>query len=224
MSVGAWSSPLFGVGGGHDDRAETILAALLSELGDGAQAKEDGSQVHAEMVPIARALASADSVIDLRVNQWFPEAMTIMVERWEAILGIVASTNDSLLTRQSRIGSRLLGWYNAQAGSISAIVDSAFGSWDTNLIFSDATTAVMHWPNTAEPTEWYSTVANVVIEFIRPVGATDEEVDSRINVLSDALEESLPAWAKYTITETYAGSVTWFLVGESRLGYAALGE
>lgn len=222
MSVGSWAGPLFGIGGGHDDRAETILSALFSELGEGAQSKEDGSQVHAEMVPIARALSAADSVIDLRVNQWFPAAMTVMVERWEAILGIVASTNDTLLTRQSRIGARLLNWYDAKSGSIASIVEAAFGSWTTNIIFNNVADAVKHWPDTGEPTEWYSTVANVVVEYVRPLGVTDADVESRINVLSDALEEPLPAWATYTLTETIDGSVTWFLVEESRLGYAAL--
>lgn len=224
MSIGSWSSPLLGIGGGHDERCETVYDALLAEWGRGAFATADTTSQGSEAVATARLLAAADSLVDLRLAQSDPVTMTVAVESWERVLGLVPGSADTDYTRRCRIASRISGYFSALAGAVSSIAENSFSPWTVQLHFNSTATAKVLWPAGTHTTDddWYSTVALVCVEYLRPATASDADVETRRQTCADALEEYLPAWAVYSLSETPDGSTYGFRVGVSRLGYTAL--
>ena len=207
MSVGSWTSPLFGVGGGHDERGKTIYQALKSELGDGALSDSTSSAVEADTIATTRLLMRADAWIRRRLNQWYPETMGYMLDRWEAILGIVPRRGDTRAQRILRIAPRMCVGRGALSGAISQIAISSFSPWATNVRYMPLALATASWPGgtPSAPTSWTSDVAHIVVEYIRPAGATDDDAQSRRDACYAALDDALPAWATFDMSETQEG-------------------
>jgi len=224
MSVGSWTSPLFGVGGGHDERAEWIYQALKAEMGEGALSDSSTSVTEADLVATARLLARADAWIRLRINQWYPDSMSVMMDRWEAIFGIVPGNNDTRYQRALRLAPKMcMSCRNGLSGSISQIATTAFQPWVTNVRYVPLASATASWPGgvPAAPTEWTSSVANVCVEYIRPAAATDADVKIRRDACISALDDAIPAWATFCLSETREGYTFGFYLDMPNLDLAA---
>jgi uncharacterized protein YmfQ (DUF2313 family) len=224
MAFGTWRSPFPRQFGANSTRRITkIYDSIKSELGT-ALATEPGTLADAENVAAARLLSLADRAIDRRVIQGSdPRKLTEpRLSRWEAILGITASVNDSDQIRRNRVAARLLAYYSGGSGSISRMITEAFAPWTAVAHYNDAATAVMHWPVTSEPTAWTSSVANITIEYVRPAGATDDDARGRVDAARASLDEYLPAWCTFNFHETAEGGTYGFRVGVSKLGLAVL--
>ncbi len=226
MAFGTWRCPFPRPFGGNSvSRVSRIHDALISNVGD-AMTTEQGTIAGGELVASARLLSLADRAIDRRVRQGQDprKCSDPLLARWESILGIGASVNDSDNARRARVAARLLTNYGAGAGELSRIAATAFGSWTTAIHYNDATSAAMLWPGSTPsvPGSWYSTVALITVEYIRPMAATDDEARAKCGACADAFNEFLPAWTTFFFSETYSGDAYGFLVETSRLGFAAL--
>jgi hypothetical protein len=233
-AIGTWEAPLpLRLGGASNERVRKIFDLLRANMGSAFSSDEVTPAANvAEDIAAARLLAWADRFVDLRINQWDPHKTTVMIERWEAILGVVPTQTDTDFERRIRIAARLLGRFSGTYSAILQIATESFAPWAVAIHTNTAASAVAWWPGgspISDPlwaswgvTSWYSTILNVCVEYKRPIAATDAEVETRRQACLASLDEHLPAYCTYNVSETLDGSDFGFRIGESRLGYAAL--
>jgi hypothetical protein len=204
MGTFGWKSPFplrFG-GDGHK-AVEDAYTAIRANLGDG-MTDDESSATMAEIKAAARALAIADRAIDRYVSQGDPSKLTQTLERWESILAITPSVNDSPAARRRAVSARLTSNFSGTAIDLSRLAAEAFAPWDTQLRFNTLAEAIAFWPggtpNVLLP--WYSTVCLICVEYFRPAYASDADCESRRAACMSALEEHAPAWSILTITQT----------------------
>ncbi|MFA4900979.1 MAG: hypothetical protein WC563_15780 [Brevundimonas sp.] len=206
---------------------------IHANMGD-AITQASSSVADVENKAAAREIATADRAIERRIVQEDPLKLTEpMLSRREAIMGISASINDSMQVRRARVAARELASYSGGSGSISTIVETSFSPWTAMAHFwpapdpANPASAKALWLGSTpagSATDWYSTVALITIEYIRPANGTDEEAQAKADACRAALDEYLPAWTTFCFSETYEGDAFGFYVGVSRLGFAALSE
>lgn len=199
---------------------------LRANMGDALSSDETTPAANvAEDMAAARLLAWADRFTDLRVNQWYPRKVSVMLERWEAILGVIPTQTDTEYDRRQRIASRLLGTFEATQEAIQRICDDAFYPWTVTLRVVDYADAESHYPGYSyvAATPWYSTILRITVEYERPLTASDEETNKRIEVCTASLDEHLPAYTTFNFSETFTGYTYGFTVGVSSIGSAAIG-
>lgn len=228
MAFGTWRSPFpRRFGGGSTKRMTEIFDTIQENLGD-AFAHEQTSINAADDIAAARLLWCADRAIDRRIMMTTDprRARGPMLQKWEDVLGIVPSETQTEAQRATTAAARLIQLNDAGSGGVDAIAAVAFDPWTVEAHYNTLATAISHWPggSPAEPTEWTSTIANVCIEYIRPAAATDADVDWRVSACSSALDEILPAWTTFTLSETPDGGTFGFYCDVSRLDYTCLGE
>lgn len=223
MAFGTWRSSFpQRLGANSAERVTKIYDQLHANLG--ALSTAQGTINDADTVAAARLLSLADRAIDRRVGQMCdPRTLTDpLLSRWERILGIMVSVHDTDLIRRNRVAARLLAHYDARSGAISSIAAKAFSPWTTQPHFNNAATAVMSWPGNGNAMGWTSSVANLTIEYVRPVAATDADAKARVDACRIALDDNIPAWCTFNFHETGEGQSYGFLVGISKLGIAVL--
>jgi hypothetical protein len=228
MSTGGWKTPFpIRFGGRAHESVEDAYESLRANVGD-AMTDDDDSASDAEIQATARLLSHADSYLEAFANQSDPRALSSLLSRWETILAVQPSVNDSNATRRARVASRLLTAYTASSEGIDAIAREAFYPWRTRAHYLDASDAVMYWPggNSHPDYDWYSTTAYILVEYELPTGASAESAASRWAVCKRALDEFAPAWTTFDYTETqstgtYAG-VLGFYLGQPNLDVSVL--
>lgn len=228
MALGTWKSPFpFRLGAGSTRMIQRFYDRIHANLGD-AISQDPGSVADVETKAAARLLSLAERAKLRRIIQADPRKLTEpRLSRWESILGIIPSVNDSDFTRRYRVAARLLAAYTGGSGSIDTIVQTAFYPWTYKVRYHDVAHAATFWLGSTpagSATDWYSTVALITIEYLRPAGATNDDVNARCDSCRAALDEYLPAWATFCFSETLSGYEYGFRVGVSRLGHAALTE
>lgn len=204
MGSFGWKSPFpIRLGGDGHKSVEAIYSNLRADLGTAITSEEDSASV-AEDKAAARVLAHADRAIDRYRAQSDPRKYTQLLERWEAILGLGVSSTMSDEARRSQIAGRLLANTAATSEGVNKIAIQTFYPWRAWAVLTDLASATSYWPGGTPSSEfpWYSTICNVCIEYIRPAAATDDEVETRRAACIAALDEWLPAWDTYTLSET----------------------
>lgn len=204
-NVGAWQSPFpLRLGGGSHARCQRIYDEIRANV-PGLLANESGKVNVADDLAAARLIAAADRFIDRRLNQIDPMKLsTEMVVRWETILAITPPYQATWYDRRRAIASRQLRNTLIQRGDIDRLVEDAFAPWDTALHFIDKADAVVYWPAGTWTADlfWYSTVATVVVEYVVSATTTQDEIDQRVSACTEALDELLPAWTRFSFSQT----------------------
>lgn len=206
MGTFGWQSPFpLRLGGNAHKSVQDAYESINSNIGT-ALSTEDMSATDAENKAFARALGSADRAIERFANQSNPAKLTNMLERWESILVLRPSVNDTPYSRRHRVAACLLSNYNAGIDGLSRIAGESFAPWKTRLQFTSIEDAQVYWPggtpNATYP--WYSTAARIVVEFIRPKNSSDAERDLRVDACKAVLDEYAAAWATFDTSETAA--------------------
>jgi hypothetical protein len=224
MAFGTWRSPFpRQFGGGATKRMDRIYNALKANLGT-ALSDDEASANMAEIRAMARTFWIADRSIDRRIIQADPRRLTTLLERTEAFLGIVPGINNRTADRIAQVAIRLLSPADARCGSLSLVVETAFSPWTTQNHYTGLADAIIRWPGgTVDPYyPWYSTICNIVIEYVRPNGATDAEVDVRRAICLQGLDAIVPAWATFAISETVSGYDYGFYADISRVDFTCV--
>lgn len=205
MSSFGWKSPFpLRLGGGHHKKVQKIYNTIRANTGSSLSSDPTAPNV-LEDIAAARTLAVGHSMIDRRVNQSDPMKLTDMLERKEAILQIVPLSTDSGWTRRRNVTARTSYAYGSTSGALAALCESAFDPWTVRIHFTPLSEAVAFWPGDGSATAdkfWTSTVALFVVEYIRPINATDEEVQARKDACMSALDQWVAAWASFDMSET----------------------
>jgi len=212
-NVGTWRSPFpLRLGGNSHKVISDIYEELNANMGT-ALSIEPGSLDDIETVATARALSIADRAIERRLVQIDPMGLSTLLPRWEAILAIVPAPGETRAARVRRVAARRTRTRSSLGSGLSLLAELAFDPWDTRLRFTDNAHAVKYWlggigAEAATATLfWTSSVAHLVVEYIRPAGASDEDVTSRRAACLEALEEFAAAWATFDTSETQEGGV-----------------
>lgn len=204
-NLGAWQAPFpLRLGGGAHERAQRIFDEICANV-PGLLSTATDSLNRAEYIAAARLVAAADRFIDRRVNQADPMKLSPeMVERWETILAITPDHGATLYDRRRAIAARTARNTETFRGDVDKAVADVFAPWKTYLHFTTLTGAVLWWPGGSSTTDlfWYSTIANVAIEYVVSASATQLEIDRRVIACADALDEMLPAWATFCFSQT----------------------
>jgi len=204
MGLFGWKAPFpCRLGGNAHVNVDASYEAIRANLGD-AFAEDENTAEDADTKAGARALGGAAAALEAFVAQVDPRALSTMLPRWEAILGLRASINDTDTERRNRVSARLLANFSGDVDGISRIAAESFYPWTTNLRFNTLSGAVMYWPggNTLAGYPWYSTVCMIVVEYVRPAFANDDAVAMRRTACLSALDEYAPAWATFTVSES----------------------
>ena len=213
-SVGTWRAPLpFKVGGGGHKTVTRAYDRINAGLGTGL-AQASGSAMDAVTRAEARAIALIYRATDRRFNQADPTRISTLLDRWEKILGIVPSGDDTELVRRNRVAARLSRKNSSAEAGVLALAETAFYPWEVVVHSVDIETnpsgVRLYW-SAASPVSageltatrfFTSNVALICIEYKRPAAATDEEVDQRKAACSEALNEFMASWADFNFSET----------------------
>lgn len=224
MPIGAWQTPFpRQIGGEGEVRGSEMFRLLRENFGDAwAQTAEAGNVAVnvAEDIAAARLLLMADRFLDRWRNQADPLTMDHeFVERWEAILGIRPTSAQTWNDRRRTIKARGTYELSETRGGVAAICEQAFAPWTTHVHFIPKASAVMFWPGDGSSTTdlfWYSTTANLCIEYVVPATATQAEIDARLEACFAALDAFCAAWVTFTFSQTQsygtnADTWGWFL-------------
>jgi uncharacterized protein YmfQ (DUF2313 family) len=228
MAFGTWRSPFpLQFGPRSTRRIDKIYQTIRTNIGTALSDSETSATV-ADDIAAARCLSIASRANDRRICQGQdPRTLTEpLLSRWEAILGIQAPSTDSDYIRRNRVASRLLTNATGQSGSLQTAADTAFSPWSTVVHYNSLATAVMSWPggSPSAPNDWYSTIANIAIEYIRPVGATDEQAEERRDACRSAFDEYLPAWCTFRFHETPSGYDFHWIADVTRCDIGVVGD
>lgn len=242
-SVGTWRAPMpFKVGGGGHKHVTQAYNKINANLGT-ALAHDWGTVNNIQTVAEARAIALIHRAADRRYNQADPNKTSTLLERWEAILGITPSTSDTEYDRRKRVSARLHRNHNATYQGLLDIVREAFedggstSAWTvgyqnaTHLDADEYLVWASTWPAATDapvdPIVWASGACHLVIEYIRPTGFTDEEVDKKRAAALEALEEFAPVWCTFALSETQSTGTNannfGFFLDQPNLDVACLG-
>lgn len=229
MGSFGWKSPFpIRFGGDAHQPVERVYDSLRANMGTALSDDED-SATAAEDQAFARVLAEADGTTDAFREQSDPRALTLpLLERWEAILGLGVASDMTQEDRRSAVSARLLANYAGNYAGLSRLVIEAFYPWAVRLVLTDMSSARMYWPGGTSLSgyPWYSTIANVCVAYERPASATDDDCLRREASCASGLEEWLPAWATYTLTQTQTTGVNAYQLGfyldQPNLDWAAL--
>jgi len=231
MTIGSWASPLaLELGGGGSERAEELFRILRENFGDAwNQTAEEGNIAVnvAEDIAAARLLLIADRFIERWRYQSDPLTMAEeFVQRWEAILGITPLSSASWNDRRRTLKARL----SSQAQGFATIAADAFSPWETHIHYTPNADAVKWWPGGTSTTDlfWYSTVAQVVVEYVVPATATRDEIDARRTACFEALDAYAAGWTTFNMSETQSygtnANVYGFFLDQPNLDVACFGS
>lgn len=229
-NIGTWRAPFpLRLGGNAHKPISDIYDELNANIGTGIST-ESGGLDDIETIATARALVIAERAIERRVAQIDPMGLSTLLARWESILGIVPSPGETRQARVRRVAARRVQNRSSRGSGLAMLAELAFDPWTTRLHFTPNASAIKHWPGgvgaeavTADYV-WYSTVAHIVVEYVRPKGAAQDEVTSRRSACLEALEEYAAAWATFDLSETQEGLEYGFRCDQPNLDVACLSE
>ena len=204
MGAFGWKStfPIRLGGGGHNS-VEDIYESLKANVGD-ALSTEDETAHDAELKAIARLLSIGDRALERYQRQADFRKVSQLLDRWEDVLAIRSSVNDSLVERRNRVAARLRTNFNATAEGVSRVAAASFYPWTTDVHYTPLSDAVLYWPGgtTLSGYPWYSTVCHFSVEYRRPQGSSEADVSARRDACEASLDEYVPAWATFDMSET----------------------
>ena len=202
MTTFGWTNP-FPIRFGRSKSRRTKQAFRTIRDNTGSVLTDSDTSINVcEDMAAARVLCMAQCIIDRRVNQSDPMKLSNLLERWEDILQIVPSTDQTDWARRRAVAARLKTLYGGRAGELAALAEEAFSPWTVRLHFVPPSKAVMFWPGNGNASQWSSTVAIIIVEYIRPANASQDEVDERTEACLEALNNWAPSWATFNLSET----------------------
>lgn len=208
------------------DRLETVYKA---NLGD-ALSTEDMTTADAKMRATCLMFLGVKRANRRRITQQQdPRTLTDpLLARYEAILAIQRPANEAIHLRRARVAARLLAHYDATSGSLSTIVTEAFAPWTAVIHYTPIANAVTNWPGGTPPwndaNAWYSTVALICVEYIKPYAGTDAEAKTKREACLASLDEVCPAWVRFGFHETPPGYDFHWYSDISRTDITAVGD
>lgn len=208
------------------DRLETVYKA---NLGD-ALSTDDLTTADAKMRATCLMFLGVKRANQRRVVQGQdPRALTDpLLARWEAVFKIQRPANEPIHLRRARVAARLLAYFDATSGSLNKIVSEAFAPWTAVIHYTPLADAVTNWPGGTPPwddsTAWYSTVALICVEYIKPTAGSDDEAKTKREACRAALDEVTPAWLVFGFHETPQALDYHFYIGVSPMDMTAIGD
>lgn len=167
--------------GGSKPRVQTITEALNAGRGTAYDVSTD-SPVWAEDNATARAISSVWDYNELLGNQFVPLKLSVLLSRWEKILGLSVSPSDTLTSRRAKIQAIL-----SRAGVTPAyqeVVDRL------NVLVSPVTFSLVHnapadagvissWPG-----GWYVSSLGTTPPAVSITGRPNDDYDVRLDIVT----------------------------------------
>lgn len=185
--------------GGGKTRVQAIYEALNESLGT-AYDTSDTSNVTAETMAEARALAAVWSANRRLSLQWDPARMTDFVSRWEKIFDLHPATTDSMNDRRDALRAKFLALAGPSTVSdaCAALLGDSFVGIETTPLAS----ALIRWPANGYASEWRSSVAHILVRVQIASNQTLAEFIKLMGKLTLMLDDLLPAattfdWATF---------------------------
>ena len=188
--------------GGGAPGVKRILEALNAARGS-AYDTTSTSNVYAENLAIARAIAECWSTNARMANQWDANRVSDFISRWEAIYGIYPLSADTTADRRARIAVAA-GRPGKQPNyqDTSDLLRAALGATFVQIIHTSTTDphASIIWPgagNTTLAVGWSSSVSFVAVLVKQPAGMNDGQFYETIGKMFPILDGVLPAWTTF---------------------------
>lgn len=180
--------------GGVKPLARVIYDDINRALGTGFDISED-STVTAETSAEARIIAAAWHANERAANQYDPDRMTDFLPRWEAIFGLTASVDDTLLSRRNRVKAKFIATGDPNEVTLYNFCQQGLGPVFHDVVYTDTFQATMRWPgNGGTDDDWYSTTAHILIQVTRPVGMAEPTFWATCDGFLPLLRDFLPDW------------------------------
>lgn len=219
--------------GGGTPTEQVIAESLDRGLGS-AHDTGDESLQHAESLAFARAIADVWEDNQRMANQVIPSRMTVMLPRWEAILGAFPSGSESDNDRRERVAKRFERFTTDVTFSrVESTLQDLLGDVFVSINHIDPAEAVTFWPGGSTDLDWYSTVYHVPIQTQKPAGYSEADFLAAVETIFPELDEMLPAHVTFTWYRNGDGhsGATWtgddasgFFLDERNLDYEAFGS
>lgn len=194
----------FRLGGGDPTGRESeIFMSIRDNFGDALSSDSSAANV-AEDTAASRCLLIADRLVERWRYQRSPYEMgDEFLSRWQSITG-VAVTDQQYGDRVRQTLLALFAAFGDNDNSIAAVAEQAFYPWRVVVHYTTRDGAVVYWPAGAvtDDTFWYSTIAHVCVEYVRPSNASDEDVKARRVACEDVLDLYCAAWTTFSLSET----------------------
>lgn len=209
--------------GGGKSNIQTIYESINASLGE-AYDTSDESNVTAETMAEARAIAAVWSANARLANQWDPNRVTDMLRRVERVFGITPLPTDSDNTRRARLATK----FRALGGPLYVVLPdlckSILGDAFVSVEHITPALAKTHWPGStpAENDKYSSTVAHILVHVTKPATWTLYEYRARLGALVSALDDFLPAQTTFDwVQDSSHGVMGFYLDDENNLDHEA---
>lgn len=183
--------------GGGVPLVRTIHEALNQARGTAFDVSE-WSPAWIENLAIARALAEVWETNQRLANQWDPQRVSTVLERWEEILRFHPHDRVAKVERRARIaghfarfGAALTHQYDADR------LRKLLGLTFVKVVNFDPTNAIRSWPGmpgAAPTTPWYSSIAHLLVQTAKPDAWTDGEFYAVVDRMAIDMDGHVPAW------------------------------
>lgn len=203
---------------------ELTLVSLNDSRGD-AILSEPGTVAWVENMAMARVIFQALSAVQRLANQFDPTKMNAYLERWEAILRITPSPDDTHNDRRRNVGTKIgLIGQSALVQTVQDILAATIPSLFVELIRTPSSKAHASWPqfepvsnggligrqnlgslpptvieggNTIGAGPWYSSVSDLRIRVTQPLVMDDVDFYRSVNDFKPFLYDFIPAYTTF---------------------------
>lgn len=216
--------------GGGRPRLRLVHDALNAARGTALDASNSDTVVWVENMAHARAITFDGYGTNERLgNQNNPDRMTVMLPRWEKILGIIPSPEATEKERRAEVKERMQRFLDATAlhTRILSTLRAELGDVFVQIEYISYANAVINVPDATYPwgtvnvaAPWSSTTALMLVLCQKPAGYSEGDYYTAIARAHPALEQIMPSWMKWNL---YRGPQTYPSVsvsgGPSRGGF-----
>lgn len=194
--------------GGAKTRTQTIVKSLQSQLAPKYDTADTSGLVWLRINAMARVIAGAWAQNARLANQWTPSKMSDFLSRWEKILALTPSPNDSLTVRRARVGVAMarVGEAMEQVVRDTCAVylgDTFVGIANTSsasaVVWTPSTWPVGNHPSGISDPDWSSSTMHVVILTKQPSTMSDAEFFATAASVKPALDAILPSWVTFDV-------------------------
>ncbi len=204
--------------GGGETRIKTIYDSLNESLGTGYDTSY-ASNVTAETMAEARAIAAVWSASRRMSLQWDPMRMSDFVGRWEKIFGVIPAPSDSMSARQAVLALKFRALAGPIAGNVEDAASTLLGDAYVGVEFTTPAQANQSWPSSTPPsaTNFYSFVAHILVRVQQPSTMTFSQFITLMGKLTSMLDDLLPAWVSSDWGMFGANGLNGFYLDENNL-------
>lgn len=181
------------LGGGETD-VESIYRSLNESKGS-AYDTSDASNVTAETMAEARAIAAVYRSNARMSYQWDAKRMYDFIPRWEKIFNIHPGPTASVPSRRAALGVKFLALVGH--ASLSDTVQAIIGDCFVSIVYTSLDEAYMRWPGNGYPNDFLSNTAHILIKVQFSANQTQAEFWDLMARMSQQLRDQLPVWTTF---------------------------